>query len=299
MKPLNRIRRILAISLAISLVGAVAVGCGSLSVREEKALGEQAQRAVRQTTTLVRDPVVLRYVRDLGKELVSAAEQSPFDFEFYVIEDDSLNAFAVPGGSIYLHTGMITRCEDVSELAGVMAHEIGHVTGRHIADNYRRRQNVGTAAQLIGLVIGYLTGSGLAQDAGGYAAQMASLAYLNSFTRDAERDADARAVTTLVRAGYDPEGVIRVFRTLQAEYGGGGPGFLSDHPTNDERISNAQKAISQLDDLGPARASDGGKLEIIQERIELIEGTDMDLYMNDEDEVDEDEYYDPTEGLDE
>ncbi len=112
--------------LAASL--AVLVGCSTLSITEEQELGVEAERQVREQFDMVRDRVIVKYVRDLGAKLVAAAGPSPYQFRFHVVEDNSINAFALPGGAIYVHTGTILKAEDASELAGVVAHEIGHVS---------------------------------------------------------------------------------------------------------------------------------------------------------------------------
>lgn len=273
--------------VAVVLIGGCLAACGTLSVTEEKRIGAQQQRQVRQTLSLVRDQVVVDYVRKLGAELAQSSRPSPFEMRFYVVEDESLNAFATFGGAIYIHTGIITTSADVSELAGVIAHEIGHVTARHLAQNARTRQNTGFMAQVAAIAIAIASGNPYIAQGGEVLTSFASTAFLNSFTREFEAEADVLAIETLINAKYDPEGMVRLFRTLQAESGGGGIRFLSDHPTNEERILAAQK---QIEDAGfpSGKASDGGRLEIIKERIKLIAGTDSEFYETD-DEIDEEE----------
>jgi beta-barrel assembly-enhancing protease len=272
--------------LALALVLFTSIACGTLSVQEEKQLGAQEQRRVRQNFQLLRDQVVVNYIRKLGADLVTSSRPSPFEFRFYVIEDESLNAFAVPGGAIYVHTGLILAANDVSELAGVMAHEIGHITARHSALQYKRARNTSIAAQLLGFVAAVLTGQ---PQATGLVTELGARAYLNTFTQDAEREADKLGVETMFNAGYDASGLVRFFETLQSENGGGPrlPQFLSTHPATPERISNARKEIEAAEASGKedgGKADDGGRLEIIQERIRLIEGTDVEFDTFDEDE---------------
>jgi len=271
--------------VSVAVLALAVTACGTLSVSEEKRIGAAQQRQVRQSLDLMRDEVVLDYVRKLGSELAAASRPSPFELRFYVVEDESLNAFATFGGAVYIHTGIIQRSNDVSELAGVIAHEIGHVTARHLAQNARTRQNTGIAAQIAAIAVAIATGNNLLARGGQLLTDMSATAFLNSFTREFEAEADDLAVETLINAGYDPEGMIRLFNTLQAESGGGGIRFLQDHPTNAERISAVQKRI---EDAGfpDGKASDGGRLEIIKERIELLAGTEDDSFY-DEDEDDE------------
>jgi len=279
---------------ALSIVAMVSSGCSALSVSEEKQLGQVAQKQVRQQLTLMRDRVVLDYVRSLGEFLVKHSEPSPFEFRFYVVEDKTLNAFAIPGGAIYVHTGLILEAQDVSELGGVIAHEIGHETGRHVAQLYRRQRNTGIVAQVLTLLVAILTSTDprLTQTA----ATVAARAYSAKFTRDNERDADRLAVETMISAQYDPNGLVRFFGTLAAESGGGGggPQFLSSHPATDERIENTKRDIASRGELGQLRTDDNGRLEIIQERIRLLAGTDAGILSFDEEEgEDEDEDEEP------
>jgi predicted Zn-dependent protease len=260
------------------------MACGTISVNEEKRIGAEAQRQIRGSLTLVRDKVIVDYVRKLGAELVAASRPSPFEVRFYVVEDETLNAFAIFGGAIYMHTGIVTASNDVAELAGVMAHEIGHITARHLAQNVRRRRNTGILAGIATMAIAVITGSQIAAQGGEVLTSLGAQTYLNSFTREAEAEADDLAIETLSRAGYDPEGMIRLFRTLQAESGDGGIRFLQDHPTNDERIDAVSAKIAALGVVG-GRSDDRGRLPIIQERIKLVAGSDADYEYEDEEDA--------------
>lgn len=266
-------RRALALALVVMLGG---TGCGTLSVADEKQLGHQAQREVREQFTLMRDRVIVNYVRDLGQRLVQSARPSPFEFRFFVVEDDALNAFAVPGGAIYVNTGLILAANDASELLGVMAHEIGHVTARHVAQNYNRGRATGFVSNVVTILVAILTGSQLGAQGGQVLSGVAAQAFMSSFTREAEREADALCVETMVRGGWDPVGMIGMFESLQKEAGTGfrGPQFLSSHPATPERMDNVREQIASHEPLPPLRTDDGGRLEIIQQRIRLIVGTD-------------------------
>jgi predicted Zn-dependent protease len=273
-------------AVALITLASFASACGTLSVAEERRIGAAQQRQIRQTSTLLRDRVVVDYIRKLGDDLAKNSETTPFELRFYVVEDESLNAFATFGGAIYIHSGIITVSNDVSELAGVIAHEIGHVTARHLAQNAKRQRNTGVVANIVAFALLIFTGGvggQLGQEAAQRLTALAAIGYLNSFTREFEAEADTLAVKALIKSGYDAEGMVRLFRTLQGEQGGGGPlRFLQDHPTNEERISSVEKQIA---DAGSpeGKSDDRGRLEIIQERIKLIAGTDSDV-TDDEDE---------------
>jgi predicted Zn-dependent protease len=258
----------------VATLAAVAA-CGTLSVEDEKKLGAQAQREVRDHFQLFRDRVVVNYVRKLGDSLVAAAEPSPFEFRFYVVEDDQINAFAVPAGAIYVNTGTILATGDVSGLAGVMAHEIGHVTARHVAQLYNRQRNTGIGANILAIAIAILTGNPYLANAGQLATGVAATAYTSAYGREAEREADALGIETMIRAGYDPQGMVSVLEALAEEDGGGSAlQFLANHPATAERIRNVQGHIAAAQPPPGLRRDDGGKLEIIQERIRLLMGTD-------------------------
>jgi len=261
------LRIALAGLMALSLLGA----CGTLTVPQEKQLGEEFSREIRREVLLLRDPVVTGYVDRIGQELLRAAGPQPFAYHFYVVEDDEINAFAAPAGHIYIHTETILMARNVSELAGVIAHEVGHVVRRHIAENYGRQRNTGIAHQGFVLAAGVLGGSPAA-GAANLGGALAGTAYLNKFGRDAERESDAFAVEVMPMAGYDPIGLVTFFKTLRSESGSGGASFLSSHPATDERIEETRLLIAALPPRSDLRVDDSGRFEIIQRRVRLLTG---------------------------
>ena len=255
---------------ALLLAGLAAAGCAPLTIPEERQLGEQVNRQMRQEVRLVRDEVVLAYVQAIGQRIVAAAGTQPFSFRFYVAESDQVNAFALPAGYVYTNTGTLLRAVNASEVAGVLAHEVGHVVRRHVAGNYRRSQGVGILRQL-GVLSAAVIGGAPAANAASLGGGLAAAAYLNSFGREAERESDAFAVQVLPRAGYDPGGMVSFFETLLRESGGAGPpAFLSSHPTTGERIDATRAMIAAQGLPAGLQVHDGGRLEIIQQRIRLL-----------------------------
>jgi predicted Zn-dependent protease len=232
-------------------------------------------RELRGQLVFVRDRVVNDYVENLGREILAAAGRQPFEYHFYVVEDVELNAFAAPAGHIYVHTGTILAARNASELTGVIAHEIGHVAHRHIANNYNRQRNTGIAYQT-GVLLAALFGGGLGASAAQLGGGLAATAYLNQFGREAEMQADAFAVDAMPRANWDPNGLVTFFKTLQAEGGPHVPAFLASHPATEERIKATSERIAELSPGGSLRVDDGGKLEIIQRRIEILTGESRD-----------------------
>lgn len=257
----------------IAWLAVFVLGCSTtpLTIEEERKLGAEVEKQARQQLHFVRDEVVVGYVSNLGAELLRVMGPQPFDYDFYVVEDDELNAFATPGGNVYVHTGLILKARNVSELISVMGHEMGHVYYRHVAENYQRQRNTGIAQQLGVVAVGVLAG-GTAAQAANLLTGVSAMAYLNTFTRDDERQADAFAVETVPKAGYDPNGLVTFFGTLIQQYGDTGDSFLSSHPATKERIQNAE-ALILGEHLPPnLRQDDDGKLEIVQHRIRLLTG---------------------------
>jgi predicted Zn-dependent protease len=286
-----RRRTIRSQAFALVALAAALTACGTISVEEEKRLGAQAQAQLRKQLTFVRDPVTVNYVRDFGAALVKGARPSPFEFRFFVVEDDEINAFAIPGGAMYVNSGLLMAVKNGSELAGVMSHEMGHVTARHVAKNVNKERGTGFVAQVFYLAVAILTGNPYLANAGGMAGQVAGTAFITTYTRDAEREADALAVETMVNSDWNPEGMVTMFETLKKEYGNSsGPQFLSSHPATDERIENVQRDILKYPGSDKLRTDDP-KLPIIQERLKLILGTDREK--EDKSEGDEGDKDDP------
>jgi predicted Zn-dependent protease len=246
--------------------------CAPLSIPEEEQLGRQMSRDLRSQLVFVRDPIVTAYVEDMGKGILDAAGRQPFEYHFYVVEDPELNAFAAPAGHIYVNTGTILAAKNASELAGVIAHEIGHVAYRHVANNYNRQRNTGILYQA-GVFAAWLFGGGIGANAAQLGGGMAATAYLNTFGREAEMQADAFAVDAMPRADWDPNGLVSFFQTIKAQGGPNVPTFLSSHPATQERIDATSTRIAELSPHGSLRVDDGGKLAIIQRRIEILTGT--------------------------
>lgn len=266
----ERIRRgrlVAGLCLALALPA-----CAPLSITEEQQLGREMSRELRGQLVFLRDPIVVDYVSDIGQEILAAAGRQPFEYHFYVVDDEELNAFAAPAGHIYVNTGTILAAHNASELAGVIAHEIGHVAYRHVANNYNRQRNTGILYQA-GVVAAWLFGGGMGASAAQLGGGLAATAYLNTFGREAEMQADAFAVDSMPRANWDPNGLVSFFKTLQAQGGPNVPAFLSSHPATDERIAATTTRIAELSPGGSLRVDDGGKLAIIQRRIEILTGT--------------------------
>ena len=220
-----------------------------LSPAEERALGEAFMRQVRAHLSIVDDPLVDRYIQSLGYRLVASSDRHDLAFTFFVVEDDSLNAFAAPGGFVGINSGLILATRSESELASVLAHEIAHVTQRHIARAIAH-SNRANLPVLAGILAAIVVG---AQDAD--AGQAAAAAVIGStaqrqinFTRHNELEADRVGIRMLAAAGFDPREMACVFEKLQsaARYSQQAPALLSTHPVTTDRIAEARDRAERL-----------------------------------------------------
>ena len=215
----------------------------TLTVSQEKRLGDSLIREVRQRIPLSDDPELRHYIQDLGNRLLASADNPGFDFEFFVVDSGTVNAFAMPGGNIGMNSGLIMRTQSESELAAVMAHEIAHVTQRHIARTLDATR--GSGLRTLGIIMAAIL-LGMQDPEMGQAAAMTGIAgsiqeQIN-YTRAHEREADNIGMQILAGAGLDPHGMPRFFERLQqaTRFLDRPPEYLSTHPVTDNRISDSR-----------------------------------------------------------
>ena len=211
-----------------------------LSPAEEKTLGGRFIRNARQKLDFVDDPEIQEYIQSLGERLARSSGATPYDFRFYVIADDALNAFAVPGGFIAVHSGLILASETEGELASVLAHEVTHVAQRHIPRMLSGAKQ--RSLPLLAALIGAILLGGQAGQAAVAATSAYNLQEQIRFTRSFEREADRLGMEKLVGAGFDPRAMPRFFRRLQNRsrlYESGLPAFLRTHPVTSDRIAES------------------------------------------------------------
>ncbi len=188
---------------------------------------------------IVYDPYIVNYVRGVAKRLKAVLPPQPFDITVDVIHNSQINAFAGPGGHVFVNTGIIVLMDSEAELASVLAHEFSHVTQRHIAANIKRQKFL-TVGSLVGLLAGALIGSSVGQ-----AVAMGSIAGVQSamlkFTRKQEREADQVGIQYLTKAGYPPSSMVKAFLKLKKQKTLSGennvPPYFLTHPGIEERIS--------------------------------------------------------------
>ena len=212
-----------------------------LPVSEENKLGQDMARQVEKELKVHKSQEIQDYIERLGTKIARKARDTPkgIKFTFTVVDDDkTINAFAIPGGHIYVFSGLMKAAADEAELAGVIGHEIAHVTQRHIAERLVTQLGLST---VVGLALGKNPGL-----LGQLAAQVAGTGALLKFTRDQESEADARGLPYMVAAGFDPNGMPRFFKKLQKNEGPGALVFLSDHPLPSDRIEALQARIKGM-----------------------------------------------------
>ncbi|HSA56159.1 MAG TPA: M48 family metallopeptidase [Gemmatimonadaceae bacterium] len=223
---------------ALSLVAA---GC-AISRQQEIAMGSDYSRQINAQLPIVRDPEVNRYISLLGDSIARVADRSGLDWHFYVVDSREVNAFAVPGGFIYVNRGLIERTTRMSQLAGVLGHEIGHVVRRHSVKQMEAAQRANA-----GITLGCILTRVCDYGATAAGIEIAGGLFFAKFGRDDEREADRVGVDYLVRAGIDPRGIPEMFRILLEERSrrpDAVSAWFSTHPLEEERIENAEAAIA-------------------------------------------------------
>jgi predicted Zn-dependent protease len=209
-------------------------------VSQERDLGKEMSAEVEKELTLLKNPAINDWIDTLGDRVVrKAANDIPkgIQFTFKVVDDpDTVNAFALPGGYIYVYTGLLKKAENEAEIVAVLGHEVAHVTQRHIAQRLTTMYGVSTLASL---ALGE-NPSQLAQIAAGIAAN----GFLLKYSRDHEREADSVGIRYTAAVGYTPNGYVTFFNKLAEEPQP--PVFLSSHPNPRERVKNAQAAIAKM-----------------------------------------------------
>lgn len=215
-----------------------------ISEDEEVRISREFRREAKRQLKLVRHPEVERYVDRIGRQLLATVGPQPFDYRFFVVEDAQLNAFAVPGGTIYVHTGLIESVKSTDELAGVLGHEIVHVKSRHIA-----RMSGPDPLSLLALVGLFLSGGGAQAQAVGVLGQALATTRQLSYTRQLEQEADTLGVKYMAEAGYDPKAVLAFLKIIDQERLLNPvdlPPYLMTHPLTQERITRVEAVVNAL-----------------------------------------------------
>ena len=218
-------------------------GFNVYSPEDDVEIGRQVSAEAEKELAIVTDNLLAEYINRLGQQLATVAPGEDYPYQFKLVNDPAINAFALPGGFIYINRGIIEEADREAELAGVVAHEIGHVALRHGTNQVSRNSLLQIPFAILGGVFGDGGVGGLIAQAG---AGIGAAAFFNSFSRDAERQADLMGAQILYDAGYDPTGMPEFFEKLEAQGGSRGPEFLSSHPNPGNRAGIVAEEIGKL-----------------------------------------------------
>lgn len=241
------------------------LGLGKFTIKDEKELGRKFEILIRSQLPLVEDPEIAQYVRDLVARLAKHIPPQPFPFTSGVILHNSLNAFAVPGGNVFVFTGLIMNLDNESELAGVLAHELAHVTQRHVANRMERAKYVSIGSLLLaiaGIAMGGAGGGALATGA-----MSAGQSAMLNYSRIDENEADHIGYQYLVAAGFPPQGMAGGFQKLRQKSWMSGvsvPTYLSTHPQLGDRINGIMARVKAAPPGVRARKDDNRRFHRAQ-----------------------------------
>jgi predicted Zn-dependent protease len=221
------------------------LGACAVSQQQEVEMGSQYSQQVEAQLPMVTDPEINRYINVMGDSIARLSDGRDLDWRFRVVDSKEVNAFAIPGGFIYLNRGLIERAQNMSQVAGVLGHEIAHVTERHSVEQMQKAQgaNIGvTLACILTKVCGGQAAGTLINVAGG--------AVFARFGRKDEAEADEEGVKAVVRAGIHPDGIPEMFEILLAERTrspGTVDAWFSTHPLEEDRIAATRAQIQQIE----------------------------------------------------
>src|SRR5688572_3149179 len=235
--------RAVAILVSLVLCTTAVHGLSLISVKDEIAMGREAQQQVKKTVPVLADTEVTAYVARLGKTLAARANGPKYPYSFSVANNRDLNAFALPGGPVWIHRGILHAAGNESQVAGVLAHEVAHIAQRHAADQLTKQLVANGLLGLLGAMLGNDGGGARTAQVG---AQILANGYMLKFSRDDEREADRIGLTILQRAGWDPRGMPEFMETLRRAQGrdpGSVETFLSSHPAPGERAAALRRSL--------------------------------------------------------
>ena len=278
------IAALLAFSLALPLRAQTLPDLGDISSKaisenQERTIGNRIMRDIRADPAFVDDPEVADYITDLGKRLMAGADTPRRDVTYFVLQDDTINAFALVGGHIGMHTGLFMLTQSESELAGVMSHEIAHILQKHQARSIAgaSRASWATLAALAVAVLASKASSnpGQVAEAAATAATAYQIQNQLDYTREHEREADRVGLTLLERAGFDPRGMSsffeRLLRANRLNEFKGAPSYLRTHPLTTERIADMQDRVPE--GVFRMARTDSFEYKLVRERLRAYNGS--------------------------
>ena len=239
-------RREAARFAALGVAVALGISACGVSQQQEVALGQQESAQIQQQLPLVQDAVINQYVSSLGNQIASKTSRADLQWQFYVVNTDVVNAFALPGGIVYVNRGVLERADKMDELAGVMAHEIEHVVRRHSVKQMEQMQGAN-----VGVALACTLTNICSNQAAATAINVGGTAIFAKFSRTDEVQADEGGFHNVMNAGISPEGMLSFFQKLLAEEqqsgsSGAASSWFSDHPGTQDRIQDIQNMLAQV-----------------------------------------------------
>jgi predicted Zn-dependent protease len=236
-------RRASAVVVGVAaVIGASACG---VSTQQEVQLGQQQSAQIQQQLPLVQDAVINQYVTAVGNQIAKTTSRADLPWEFYVVNSNVVNAFALPGGIVYINRGVLERADKMDELASVMAHEIEHIVRRHSVKQMEQMQGAN-----IGVALACTLTNICNNQAAAAAINIGGTAVFAKFSREDEKQADDGGFQNMINAGINPEGMLTLFQKLLAEEQQSGnsdvSSWFSDHPGTQDRIADIQNLLSQV-----------------------------------------------------
>ncbi len=232
------------ILLGGALAATVTLGACGVSTQQEVQMGQDYSAQINAQLPIVQDPEINRYLNLLGDSIARLTSRGDLPWKFYMVNAAEVNAFAVPGGYIYVNRGLVDRTTNMSQLAGVLGHEIGHVVKRH---SIKQMENMQGAQ--VGVALGCVLLNACNSDIAQTAINVGGTALFAKFSRDDEKEADEVGVDNVVRAGISPQGMPEMFQILINERKsnpGAVEGWFATHPTEESRIADTQRMINQI-----------------------------------------------------
>lgn len=233
--------------MLLGLTLALTIGACGISTQQEVEMGTEYAQQLNAELPIVDDPEVNRYINVLGDSIARLADDRNLEWNFYIVNAPEVNAFAVPGGFVYVNRGLVERTQNLSQLAGVLGHEIAHVTERHSAEQMEKAQKAN-----VGLTLACILTSICQSDAAAAAIQVGGAAVFASFSRSDEAEADQEAIQNVMRAGIHPAGIPEMFEILIAERQrspGSVEGWFSTHPLEEDRVAATRAAIDAIEPI--------------------------------------------------
>ena len=230
-------------NILVVLVATTVAGCG-VSTQQEVQMGQSQVQQINQQLPIINDPEANRYINVLGDSIARLTSRGDLPWQFFIVNSPEINAFAVPGGYIYVNRGLIEHANKMDQVAGVLSHEIGHVVMRHTVKQMGQMNaaniGVGLACALTSVCNGALAGTAI---------NAAGTVVFAKFSRDDEKQADDVGFDNVIRAHISPKGMVEMFQILldmQTSSPSLVSGWLSDHPTDESRIADIQGKINQM-----------------------------------------------------